>query len=126
MTRAPVGALLFVALALALASCGDDTPSTTTTTMPEPEGQPPVTAPSDTSTLPDASTTNPPSDASPQSWAEFEEAFMGGCTAGYDEELCACMFLEFQDRYEFEDFFGWAYQAEDDPRITEVVDVCGG
>ena len=51
---------------------------------------------------------------------------MAGCTAEYGEELCACMFEEFEERYEFEDFFSWAYQAEDDSRITEVVDVCGG
>jgi hypothetical protein len=124
MKRTSAVMLVFVAFALVMAACGDDTPATTTTLMPEPEGEPPVTAPGDiTTTLPGA-TTEPPSDSSPQSWAEFEPAFMAGCTAQYDEGLCGCMFDEFQERYDFEDFFAWAYQAGDDPRITEVVDIC--
>ena len=117
MQRGMIGAAV-ISLAFALASCGDDgaASTTTTTTMP-----PPVT----TASTGEATTTGGASDASPGSWAEFEGSFMTACAVEYTETLCRCMFDEFQQRYEFADFFSWAYQAQEDPRIVEVVDLCG-
>ena len=127
MLRTPRGVVAIVVLALVLAACGDDDGAgTTTTVMPPPDTAPPVSGTPSTSVAPVASTTGQPSDESPGSWDEFEPAFMAACSTDLGTEQCACMFEEFRQRYAFADFFDWAYQAEDDPRVTEVIDLCSG
>ena len=124
MTRISIGALVVIVLALASTACGGD--GTAATTTASPGAATTVLAPQTTTPTTPGATSQPPSDESPQDWAEFETGFMAGCALNWGEEQCACMFEEFRARYEFADFFNWAYQAApDDSRIVEVAELCG-
>ncbi|MCB2224833.1 MAG: hypothetical protein KQH83_11755 [Actinobacteria bacterium] len=129
MTRISIGTVVVILFALVSAACGDASTATTTTassdtSMPAPETTPTSDSQTTTPATTDAATDGS-SDASPQDWAGFESAFMTGCTVDLTVQQCECMFDEFQQRYEFDDFFDWAYDAAgDDPRIVEVVELC--
>jgi hypothetical protein len=112
----------FITLSLMLAACGDDDASTTTVA--------PATTAVATTAAPTPDTSAPAYEAPPggagDDWApEFIESFMAGCTAEASAEQCQCMLEEFQDRYAFDEFLAWAFEAApDDPRTIEVTDIC--
>jgi hypothetical protein len=131
MTRALHRAAVLVVFAIVAAACGggDNSTADSTTVMPTANTAMPVaeggtSATETTAPATSGVTTEQPSDESPEDWAGFEPAFMSGCSAEMGEEQCACMFDEFQNRYELDDFFSWAYQSQDDPRIVEVAELC--
>ncbi len=124
---------LGLSLMLLITACGDSA-STTTTAPASGEDATTTTAVSATTAAPMTATAPdtteaPAFTAAPggpgEEWPEeFTPSFMAGCTVDSAEEQCRCMLEEFQSRYAFNDFFSWAFEAEDDPRIVEVAELC--
>jgi len=132
-------ALSLIVAAVGVAACGSDDASSTTavvqTTAAPAATTEGTTAVVQTTAAPAATTegttTAPPSYQDPpggpgEEWApEFIVEAITACTADASEEQCQCMLEEFQNRYAFDEFLAWAFEAaDDDPRMIEVVDIC--